>query len=408
MPPVTPQGRQMTIFRNTPEMPPGLLASRVKDPFPYYAWLRCSDPVHREVTSRGTVVWQVTRYDDVRDLLADERLSKCPVGPRKAAGPAGLQQNLVHSDPPDHTRLRKLVNRAFVPARVDALRPLIERTARELAGRLPEQADLIGDFAAPLAFGMISAILGVPGELAGPGLRELLLASLAGGRGIEEELHAFLVELIAAKRRQGARGDDDLLGLLIEARDSQGHLSEAELLSTAYILLLVGHDTTVNLIGNGMVALLDHPGQLERLRDEPGLAVSAVEELLRYDAPVRTATFRATTEPVSLHGTTIPAGDAVNLVIASANRDGGHFDRADDLDLSRTPNDHLSLGRGRHFCVGAALARLEAAVAFPILLARLGHPRLAIAQNELRWRSAPVMRGLEALPVTSTRLAAAR
>jgi cytochrome P450 len=389
-------------------VPAGLLAGRVRDPFPYYAWLRRNDPVHREVTSRGTVVWQVTRYGDVRDLLPDGRLSKCPAGACRAAGPAGLQRNLVHSDPPDHTRLRKLVNRAFVPSRVEALRPLIEQTASDLAGRLPEQADLIGDFAAPLAFGMIKTVLGVPGELAGPGLRELLLASLAGGDGLEEELHAFLVELIRAKRQQGASGDDDLLGLLIHARDQEGQLSEAELLSTAYILLLVGHDTTVNLIGNGMVALLDHPGQLERLRDEPGLAACAVEELLRYDAPVRIATFRAAAEPVTRHGITIPAGDVVNLVIASANRDGGHFDRPDDLDLSRTPNDHLSLGRGPHFCVGAALARLEAAIAFPILLARLGHPRLAIARDELPWRSVPVMRGLEALPVTGSRLAAAR
>ena len=379
----------------------------MNDPFPYYAWLRESDPVHREVTSRGTVVWQVTRYGDVRDLLADGRLSKCPAGRVKAAGPAGLQQNLVHCDPPDHTRLRKLVNRAFVPARVEALRPLIERTARELADRLPERADLIGDFAAPLAFGMIKLVLGVPDELAGPELRGLLLASLGGGQGLDARLHAFLTRLVRLKRQQGARGHDDLLGVLIEACDHEGQLTEAELLSTAYILLLVGHDTTVNLIGNGLVALLDHPGQLERLRDDCGLAACAVEELLRYDAPVRTATFRVAAEPVSLRGTTIPPGEVVNLVIASANRDSRHFDRADDLDLSRAPNDHLSLGRGRHFCVGAALARLEATIAFPVLLARLGHPRLAIARHELPWRSAPVMRGLKALPIISTRPSAA-
>ncbi|WP_083958687.1 cytochrome P450 [Herbidospora mongoliensis] len=324
------------------EVPVELVAARVADPFPYYAWLRERSPVHREVTSRGTVVWQISRYDDVRGLLGDDRLSKCPLGEGRVSGPEGLQRNLVHCDPPDHTRLRRLVNRAFTPARVAALEPLVDKTARELADRLPERCDLIADFAGPLAFGMIKTVLGVPADLETPGLRQLLIDSLAGGRDVTARLHVFLTELLAAKRDRGPVSDTDLLSVLIAAHDDEDGLSEEELLGTAYILLLVGHDTTVNLIGNGMVALLD---------------------------------------------------------IASANRDPAQFDRADDLDLGRDPNDHLSLGRGRHFCVGAALARMEARIALPILLGRLGDARLAVPRAALPWRAAPVMRGLEALSV---------
>ncbi|GAB1818268.1 cytochrome P450 family protein [Herbidospora sp. RD11066] len=376
------------------EVPVGLVEARVADPFPYYAWLREWSPVHREVTSRGTVVWQVTRYDDVRALLGDDRLGKCP-GAGRVSGPEGLQRNLVHCDPPDHTRLRRMVNKAFTPARVAALEPLVEKTARELADRLPERCDLIASFAGPLAFGMIKTVLGVPADLETPGLRRLLIDSLAGGADVTARLHGFLTDLLAAKRERGPVSDTDLLSVLIAA----GDLSEEELLGTAYILLLVGHDTTVNLIGNGMVALLDHPGQMARLHEDPALAV---EELLRYDAPVRTATYRRAAAPIHLERGTIPAGDVVNLVIASANRDPAHFDRPDDLDLARDPNDHLSLGRGRHFCVGAALARMEARIAFPILLDRLGDARLDVPRAALPWRAAPVMRGLESLPVSAS------
>lgn len=387
---------------NQLEVPDHLLTARVRDPYPYYQWLRRWAPAQREVTSRGTVLWQVTRYDDVRELLADARLSKCPASSGKVAGPSGLQRNLVHCDPPDHTRLRTLVNRAFTPARVAALEPLIDKTAHELAAGLGGRADLIDQFAGPLAFGMIRAILGVPDDLDLPGLRGLLLESLNGGREVEERLHSYLENLITAKRARGPEGDGDLLSALIDAGQA-GALNDDELLGTAYILLLVGHDTTVNLIGNGMAALLDHPEQLHTFREDHSLADSAVEELLRYDAPVRTGTYRAARQPIRLHGRTIPAGDVVNLVIASANRDGDHFDQPDDLDLTRNPNEHLSLGRGRHFCVGAALARLEARIAFPILLDRLGpHPRLAIPRDELPWRTAPVMRGLHHLPVTTS------
>jgi cytochrome P450 len=401
-------GNQIHLLQREAVTPPQeLAADKIADPYPYYAWLRDHAPAYREVTSRGTVVWQVTRYDDVQGLLADDRLEKGCASTAPSAGPAGLQRNLVHSDPSDHTRLRRLVNRAFVPARVAALRPLIEETARGLAARLPDgrdgQADLIADFAAPLAFGMIRTVLGVPDHLDVPGLRGMLLESAASkptnAQDMEARLHRYLTSLVEAKRRDRADAAGDLLSVLIDARDRDGALSEEELISTAYILLLVGHDTTVNLIGNGMLALIGDPGQQELLRARPDLAESAVEELLRFDAPVRTATFRATAEPVTVAGQLIPAGDVVSLVIASANRDPARFADPDVLDLTRSPNDHLPLGRGRHFCVGAALARLEAQIAFPLLLSRLPGLRLAVPPRQLRWRATPVMRGLESLPV---------
>ncbi|GAA0411480.1 cytochrome P450 hydroxylase [Acrocarpospora corrugata] len=392
--------------------PEELVAARHRDPYPYFAWLRAHAPAYREVSPSGLPVWQITRYDDVRDLLADPRLSKRPATTGRACptGPAGLQDNLVNADPPEHTRLRKLVNKAFVPAQVKALEPLIQATAEDLLDRMPPgTADLIDDFAAPLAFSMIRTILGVPDDLDTPELRGMLLDTLtydaAGSDGkadLDRRLHAYLAELIARKRREGGHGSGDLLMHLIAACDEAGNLTERELIGTAYILLLVGQDTTVNLIGNGTLALLRHRDQLDLLRERPYLIDSAIEELLRYDAPVRKATFRAAAEPLPLHGTTIPAGDVVSLVIASANRDPDRFERADELDLTRTPNDHLSLGRGPHFCVGAALARLEGRIAFPLLLRRLGHIELAVPPESLTWRPSRVMRGLTHLPISWT------
>jgi cytochrome P450 len=201
--------------------------------------------------------------------------------------------------------------------------------------------------------------------------------------------------LIDHKRRSKA-GDDDLLAALVGV---DGGLSEEELVSTAYLLLLVGHDTTVGLIGNGMLALIRHPDQLHRLRTEEALMPSAIDELMRYDSPVRDATFRVAREPIELHGCVIQPGEIVSLLIGSANRDGRKFPEPDRLDLGRTPNDHLAFGRGPHFCIGAALVRMEGAIAFRMLLERLGDVRLALRASQLPWRPSRVMRSLEQLPV---------
>ncbi|MFG1807392.1 cytochrome P450 [Streptomyces sp. NPDC049040] len=355
-------------------------------------------------------VWQISRHEDVRALLSDPRLSKEPGRvPGYVPGPAGLNRHLVHADPPDHTRLRTLVNSAFVPRRIALLEPVIRDVANRLLDRVEQHAhiDVIADFAAPLTFRMICAVLGVPEALDTPATRDTLMSTIAPDPAVdtrqsEKDLHALLDVLIAGKRSGRVEDGTDLLGALVRAGDESGAMSEEELRSTAYLLLLVGHDTSMNLIGNGMLALLRHPDQAARLtgRDAgPRLLGTAVEELLRYDSPVRDATFRCAAEPVPLHGRTIGEGEIVSLLIGSANRDRRRFAEPDTLDLARTPNEHLAFGYGPHFCIGAALARLEGAIAFPLLLERLGTVALAKPLDELPWRPARVMRGLTALPL---------
>ncbi|MEU2237103.1 cytochrome P450 family protein [Streptomyces vietnamensis] len=393
--------------------PSELLTARVRDPYPYFAWLRRHAPAHVDRRNGRPAVWQVSRYRDVRALLTDGRLSKDPGRvPGYVPGPTGLNRHLVHADPPDHTRLRALVNAAFVPRRIARLEPFLTETAHRLLDRVEHHAhvDVIADFAGPLTFRMICAILGVPTDLDTPATRDTLMATIAPTPGlvparVEEHLHTLLDILIARKRSGDEPGAVDLLGALVRAGDETGAMSEEELRSTAYLLLLVGHDTTMNLIGNGMLALLGHPGQAARLTAPdagPDLVATAVEELLRYDSPVRDATFRCAAEPITLHGQRIEEGDIVSLLIGSANRDDTRFPDADLLDLGRTPNDHLAFGYGPHFCIGAALARLEGTVALPLLLHRLGPVRLAKPADELAWRPARVMRGLAALPVVRT------
>lgn len=390
--------------------PADLLAARVRDPYPYFAWLRRHAPAHVERRPGRPAVWQVSRYEDVRALLTDPRLSKDPARvPGYVPGPAGLNRHLVHADPPDHTRLRALVNTAFVPRRIALLEPFITEVAHRLLDRVENSAhvDVIADFAAPLTFRMICAILGVPEHLDNAATRDTLMATIAPdtsthpGRA-ERDLHDLLDALIAGKRFGQESGGVDLLGALVRAGDESGAMSEEELRSTAYLLLLVGHDTTMNLIGNGMLALLHHPAEAALLtgpQAERGLLAGAVEELLRYDSPVRDATFRCAGESIRLHGRTIREGEIVSLLIGSANRDGRRFADPDRLDLGRTPGDHLAFGYGPHFCIGAALARLEGAVAFPLLLERLGPVQLAKPADELPWRPARVMRGLASLPL---------
>ncbi|MER5867492.1 cytochrome P450 [Kitasatospora sp. NPDC002040] len=393
-----------------PSPPPALLAARVRDPYPYFAWLRRNAPLHADRRPGRPTVWQVSRYADVRALLTDNRLSKDPGRVSGyVAGPAGLNRHLVHADPPDHTRLRTLVNTAFIPRRIAQLEPFIAETAGRLLDRLDHHThvDVIADFAAPLTFRMICAVLGIPPELDHPETRDTLMATIAPTPGrdparVDEALHALLDTLISGKRTGSAPGGTDLLGALVRAGDRSGAMSEEELRSTAYLLLLVGHDTTMNLIGNGTLALLHHPDQAALLTapdPAPHLAATAVEELLRYDSPVRDATFRCAAETITLHGRTIERGDIVSLLIGSANRDEAAFADADRLDLTRTPNDHLAFGYGPHFCIGAALARLEGTLALPLLLRRLGPVALAKPADELPWRPARVMRGLAALPV---------
>jgi cytochrome P450 len=397
----------------TPVVP--LDAAFFADPHALYARLRVEEPVARAVTPVGLPVWLVTRYDDVREALTDPRLAKdadgfaqvlerLPVPPEgRAVFAQELTRHMLSSDPPDHTRLRKLVSRAFTMRAIAGMRPRIEELAGDLADRMaagPPEVDLLDTFAFPLPMSVICDLLGVPDDerRAFRTWSNTLLSS--DGTGADRTaagiaMAQYLGALVAEKR---ARPADDMLSAIVAASEDADRLSPDETVAMAFLLLVAGHETTVKLIGNGVLALLRHPDRLAELRADPDLTPRAVEEFLRFDGPVDLATFRHTTEPVEIGGVTIPAGEVVLVALASADRDPDHFPAADDLDLHRDPG-HLAFGFGLHHCLGAPLARLEGDVAFRTLLARFPSLALAVEPSELQWRSSMLMRGLTRLPV---------
>ncbi|MFC1442307.1 cytochrome P450 [Streptacidiphilus sp. N1-10] len=387
------------------------------NPYPAYAWLRAHAPVHRTTLPSGVEAWLVTRYADARQALADARLSKNPVNHGAGSGRTGipgersadLMTHLLNIDPPDHTRLRRLVSKAFTPRRV----ALFEPRVREITDRLIDgfagkgEADLIHDFAFPLPIYAICDLLGVPAEdqddfrdWAG-----MMIRHGGGPRGgvarSVKKMRSYLSELIHRKRADLA---DDLISDLIRASDHGEHLTENEAAAMAFILLFAGFETTVNLIGNGLYALLVLPHQRAQLQSsialgETALLATAVEELLRYDGPVELATWRYATTSITLGGQSVAAGDPVLVVLAAADRDPDRFDQPDLLDLARRDNPHLGFGHGIHYCIGAPLARLEAQYALSALLQRLPDLTLAADPDDLRWRGGLIMRGLRQLPV---------
>jgi cytochrome P450 len=384
--------------------------------------------VHKTKLPSGVDAWLVTRYADARQTLADNRLSKNPAHhdePAHAKGKTGipgerqadLMTHLLNIDPPDHTRLRRLVSKAFTPRRVAEFAPRVQELTDDLINRFTTNgggtADLIHDFAFPLPIYAICDLLGVPREdqddfrdWAG-----MMIRHGGGPRGgvarSVKKMRAYLAELIHRKRQalpaEPAPGEDLISGL-IRASDHGEHLTENEAAAMAFILLFAGFETTVNLIGNGTYALLTHPGQRERLQralaeGDRGLLATGVEELLRYDGPVELATWRFATEPVVIGGQRIETGDPVLVVLAAADRDPERFTDPDTLDLGRRDNQHLGYGHGIHYCLGAPLARLEGQTALATLLTRLPDLRLAADPAELRWRGGLIMRGLRTLPV---------
>ncbi|WP_405657361.1 cytochrome P450 [Streptomyces sp. RK9] len=397
------------------------------NPYPAYAWLREHAPVHRTELPSGVEAWLVTRYADARQALADQRLSKNPAHhdePAHAKGKTGipgerkaeLMTHLLNIDPPDHTRLRRLVSKAFTPRRVAEFAPRVQELTDQLIDAFldkPEErgtADLIHEFAFPLPIYAICDLLGVPREdqddfrdWAG-----MMIRHGGGPRGgvarSVKKMRGYLAELIHRKRSDPG---DDLISGLIRASDHGEHLTENEAAAMAFILLFAGFETTVNLIGNGTYALLTHPEQRERLQrslaaGDTGLLETGVEELLRFDGPVELATWRFATEPLRIGGQDIAAGDPVLVVLAAADRDPARFPDPDLLDLSRSDNQHLGYGHGIHYCLGAPLARLEGQTALATLLRRLPDLQLAVDPAELRWRGGLIMRGLRTLPVTFT------
>ncbi|MFE2985612.1 cytochrome P450 [Streptomyces sp. NPDC059262] len=406
---------------NAPNAAPELFTWEfASDPYPAYAWLRENAPVHRTKLPSGVDAWLVTRYADARQALADSRLSKNPEhhaedaqGKSKTGIPgersANLMTHLLNIDPPDHTRLRRLVSKAFTPRRVAAFAPRVQELADDLIDRFAPQgeADLIHDFAFPLPIYAICDLLGVPREdqddfrdWAG-----MMIRHGGGPRGgvarSVKKIRGYLAELIHRKRNDPG---DDLISDLIRASDHGEHLTENEAAAMCFVLLFAGFETTINLIGNGVYALLGNPEQRARLqesieRGERELLDTGIEELLRYDGPVELATWRFATEPLTIGGQQIATGDPVLVVLAAADRDPARFHEPDTLDLSRRDNQHLGYGHGIHYCLGAPLARLEGTVAIETLLRRLPDLEPAVDRADLRWRGGLIMRGLRTLPV---------
>lgn len=368
------------------------------DPYQVWAGVRDTAAAVRVDLPDGSPVWLVTRYADVRALLADPRLSV-----DKASGngswrgfslPPALDANLLNMDPPNHTRIRRLVSQAFTPRRVESLRPLIQRTADSLLDALPPgEADLIRGYAGPLPVTVICDLLGVP-EADRADFRSWTDAMLvppdrsAGARAVAA-IHAYLVGLLARKRAEPA---DDLLSSLIAAREEGDRLSEDELTSLAFLLLLAGYENTVHAIGTGILTLLENP---EAGRSD---MAATVEELLRYEPPATVLLRRFTVEDVEVGGVVVPRGETVLLVVGAANRDPAAFGDPHEVVPGRA-GGHLTFGHGIHYCVAAPLARLELEIAIGTLLRRFPDLRLAVPAAELRWRPSFRSRGLTALPV---------
>jgi cytochrome P450 len=392
----------------TPFADPAVLA----DPHPALAAMRESAPVHRVDMRMGLPVWMVTRYDDVLAALSDPRLSN---DPHHAAALSEvlrgdlLSRSMLGTDPPEHTRLRRLVSKAFTARRVEGLRPRVQEITDALLDRITPRgsADLVAEFALPLPVTVIGELLGVP-EADRDRFRtwtdEMLDrpfdigTDMARVTAAREQMHGYLAELVAAKRAHPA---DDLITDLVAATDEGERLDAQELLAMIFLLLIAGYVTTVSLIGNGMLALLRQSDQLDRLRADPSLVPQAVEELLRFDGPVNPGLTRYALEDLEIGGVRIPRGDMVLLAIAAADRDPHRFPDPDRLDVGADPG-HLAFGHGMHYCLGAPLARLEGQVAFTALLTRLPNVALAAREDQLRWSSGGVLRGLRELPITFT------
>ncbi|MEU0302882.1 cytochrome P450 [Streptomyces sp. NPDC006175] len=380
----------------------------LQDPYPMYAAMRSTCPVQSmSAGSDGRTSYLVTGYAEAREALTHPGLSKDTAvffegkGSQRRLHPA-VAHTMLASDPPQHTRLRKLVTKAFTTGAVAELRPFIAQVTEELLHQWPvgECFDFVADLAVPLPVIVICELLGVPeedrthiqrwsGELFAAGKPDVIDAA-------SHAVADYMTGLIAAKRLNPGSG---LLDRLISARDGDDQLSEEELVSLAVLLLVAGHETTTNFLGNAALALLQRPAELDRLRENPDEVPAVLDELLRFDSPVSTATFRFTTEAIMLGDTHIPAGVPVLVALGAANRDPEQFLSPDLLDLDRDAAAHLSFGHGIHRCVGAPLAKAEAEIALRMVLTRFPEMRLAAPSDRLEWRQTRLVRGLASLPV---------
>ncbi|GAB2608669.1 cytochrome P450 [Streptomyces capparidis] len=384
------------------------------DPYPAYAWLRRNAPVHRIEMPGGVRAWLVTRYDDARRALADPALGKDPAAASEAWRRAGLGlpldhrpslvRHMLNADPPDHARLRRLVSRAFTPRRTEHLRHSAEALTRSLLDAVAPRggADLVADLAYPLPMGIICDLLGVPQADRAEFHRRASVIDSAAAVETErigeatDALEEFISALVDDRL---ARPGEDLLSELA-ARHLAGEATRDEVTATAFLLLVAGHETTVALIGNTLLTLLRHPDELAAARADPERVPAVVEEVLRHQGPVRNATWRFATRPLSLGGARLEPGDPVLVCLLAANRDPALRADPDAFDPARPAPGHLAFGHGPHFCVGAALARAEARIAVGEVLRRLPGLELAVPESALRWWPSVIMRGLFSLPVS--------
>jgi len=386
----------------------------LREPGPLYEQLRAQGPVHHVRLPAGLRGWLITDYTVAKQVLADPTIRKDvhqirriidTTHPGVHAMGSDMAEHMLNTDPPDHTRLRRLVAKAFTPRSVAALVPRIEQIADELIAAIPTHTgpvDLLSAFAFPLPITVICELLGIPATdrdqfrawtntilFAGTDSRETVLTAAAN-------MNAYLRDLITDRR---AHPGDDMLSGLASATDTDGNLTDTEVVSMTFLLLVAGHETTVNLIGNTMLTLLQDPERFAGLRAHPDQIPAALEEHLRHLGPVHIATLRFTTEPVTLGDTTIGPDELVFVSLAAANRDPSRFPRPELVDYDRDNPGHLAFGHGIHVCLGAPLARAEGAIALTSLLTH--YPRMSLATDPaaLAWRTSSLIRGLDTLPV---------
>ncbi|HEV7657716.1 MAG TPA: cytochrome P450 [Mycobacteriales bacterium] len=395
-------------------LPPEFVSAPPANPHPGNDRVRADGPVHRVDYPPGSDAYVVVDYETTLKAFGDRRLSK-----RLDNAPAWFREqtmenspvignNMLLADAPEHTRLRNLVSRAFLPRRMEPLRPRIQEITDDLIDALPDsgEADLMAGFAFPLPLRVICEFLAVPpedrprfqswGEVLSRDPSETGEWAVRR-RAANAEVEQYFAKVLAHRREHPG---EDLISELVRAADEEGTFTETELVSTLTLLVIAGHKTTANLVGNGSQALLRNPDQLARLRADPELVVPAIEEFLRFEGPVERGTMRVAVEDMQLGGVDIPKASFVHLSMCAADRDPDAFPDPHRLDIARTPNRHLGFGHGAHFCLGAPLARIEGQIAFTTLLRRLPGLELAVPADELRWViDSSTSRGLQGLPV---------
>jgi cytochrome P450 len=385
------------------------------DPFPIFAAMRRDDPIFVQLGLDGhTLIWFATRHADVEKILTDEGHFQrdgrahgiISDFPDPLVGEL-VENHMLNRDGDDHRRLRSLVSKAFTPKRVRDMRPRIQQITDDLINKVIDKGEmeLVAEFAFPLPITVIQEMLGIPpgdherfrrwsnavlAPAVEPGSQRVMLAKLA-------EFVAYLQALFVERQNNPA---GDLVSALIHAEEGGDRLTEGELLGMMMLLIIAGHETTVNLISNALVALWQHQDQLALLQADPGLMPAAIEEFVRFGAPVERGFNRFLAVKKELDGQILAEGEMIIPLLAAANRDPAVFTDPDRLDVTRTPNPHLGFGKGPHYCLGAPLARLEAVIALNTLLRRLPNLRPAVALEELQWRTNPMFRSLESLPVT--------